>query len=435
MRGKMRRLLTGHEDRRIRDLLDEKKKQPHNVKLIDKFLFTFWVFNISIYQYFMLNKPEDYWIYHVVSLSILLLIRLYVWRQMKWHYFLLDFCYFTNLWLLVCCLFRLDERLPSFYRAAFICSVGPLPLAILVWRISLVFHEYEKVTSVLVHILPMMLCYAMRWGHIHGDPRTGCLSAEERAVADDTLRITDFVIAGAGYLFWQTLYYVKTEVVDRHLLDKDLSIQTSLRMLSTDRKNDFAAAVLAACRRIGIMKNDEFFDPTTAKTKAIFISTQFIYTILTFCVAPFVYYSRIFHLVFIGFIFWVSTYNGAQYYIEIFSKRYQQQFKDSEDFQRVVQAAAEVAFDSGRHVHPTSGTNGKTSPESTQLEEDIQRQRKESVCIAAKQLANEMLSPAPNESPSLMGLPFTAISAEPVHPLPSSSREDGAHNATKDKSV
>jgi hypothetical protein len=270
-----------------------------------------------------------------------------------------------------------------------------------------------------------------------------------RGGADDKLRVTDFAIAGAGYIFWQTLYYIKTEVIDRHLLDKDLSIQTSLRMLATDRKNDFAAAVLAACRRIGIMKTDEFFDPTTTKTKAIFISTQFIYTLVTFCIAPLVYNSRMVHLVFIGFIFWVSAYNGAQYYIEIFSKRYQQQFQDSADFQRVVQAAAEVAFDSGRRSHPANVSTAETVEGGIKKEVGTQRQRKESVCTAAKQLANEMLSPAPNESPSLMGLPLSDISAELVHSLPSGLKEDGAQSvqaslpmdmaskneATKDKSV
>ena len=123
MRNKFRKLVCGDENKRIRDFVDENKEVPSVVKLFDKLLFTFGVFNIAIFQYFMLNAPQKYWLYHTFTLSFLLSIRLYYWKKQKWHYFLLDFCYFTNLWLVICCLFRLDH-IQTFFNACFICSVG-----------------------------------------------------------------------------------------------------------------------------------------------------------------------------------------------------------------------------------------------------------------------------------------------------------------------
>ena len=94
------------------------------------------------------------------------------------------------------------------------------------------------------------------------------------------------------------------------------------------------------------MGKEEVFQPTTFKTKMVFMTSQFIYTLLTFTVAPVVYYSKTLHLYAIGVIFIISTYFGASYYIEIFSKRYQNKFEEAKNIQKVVQIAAEAAFDS-----------------------------------------------------------------------------------------
>jgi hypothetical protein len=232
-------------------------------------------------------------------------------------------------------------------------------MAILVWRISLVFHEYEKVTSVLVHILPLMLCYTMRWHSNINSPH----------VFKKHLEVADFIVAAVMYCFWQLLYFLKTEVIDKKKLDDDLEIQTSLRMLSTDRKNAFTRAVLSIYRSIGIMGTNEEFEPTSIKTKIIFMFTQFVYTIVTFIPAPFLYESKTAHLIYIAFVFWISTYFGAQYYIEIFSKRYQLQFDNAENLKRIVTVASEVAFDAAAQ----SIRKGETSRVPDPVHEDSDR--------------------------------------------------------------
>jgi hypothetical protein len=343
MRSKFRKIVTGDEKKRVRDLYAEKKKVPKNMKMFDKLFFTFGVTNIAICQYFMMNAPRWYWIYHCFLLTSLLLIRFIQYRKLKYHYFLLDFCYFTNFCLAICRVFSLDLLYKTLFNAIFICSVGPLPIAVIVWKISFVFHDHEKVTSVLVHILPLMLCYTMRW---HG--KTAVDSA------DKFLRVEDFALASVGYFCWQVMYYVKTEILDKQKLDDDQEIQTSLRWITTDKKNPFTNAMLKLLRSIGIMGQEEIFVPDQFKTKFIFMMSQFIYTLLTFMVAPLVYYSKTLHLYAIGATFILSTYLGASYYIEIFSKRYQNKFDEA---QNIAIIAAEAAFDSATSLSALEQTS------------------------------------------------------------------------------
>ena len=111
----------------------------------------------------------------------LLSLRCYLYRQYKWHYFLLDFCYFVNgLGFLVvlrhasqapshstcvCHALRHADRSPlsrspAAWQTLFISSSGPVLLAIVAWRNSLVFHSLDKVTSVYIHLFPALLAWS-----------------------------------------------------------------------------------------------------------------------------------------------------------------------------------------------------------------------------------------------------------------------------------
>ena len=201
-----------------------------------------------------------------------------------------------------------------------------------VWRNSLVYHDFDRMTSIYIHILPAMLSFCVRW---HG-------LSEENAVG---LKTQDFFNASFVYLFWQFLYYCKTEVMDKPFLDKNPEVVTSLRWLATDKKNGMARMVLRLCRRLRIFGPTEDYNPSEFKTLLVFMGAQFVYTVVTMLPATFIYSSKKIQLAFITFIFTCVVYNGASYYIEVFSKRYQLKFAKKEDMQKVVQAAAEIAYE------------------------------------------------------------------------------------------
>lgn len=89
---------------------------------------------------------------------------------------------------------------------------------------------------------------------------------------------------------------------------------------------------------------DEEFDHRNLKTKTVFMGTQLLYTLCSVAPVLLWFRYRLVSLWFIVFIFVLGVFNGASYYIEIFSSRYQLKF-NRDDTAKVAQAAAEVAIE------------------------------------------------------------------------------------------
>ena len=80
------------------------------------------------------------------------------------HYFLLDFCYFTNLLLLIYLwLIPAGPLAGKLFMAVFYFTNGPLLGAVVFWRDSLVFHAVDKMTTLLLHVLPALTVVTIRW--------------------------------------------------------------------------------------------------------------------------------------------------------------------------------------------------------------------------------------------------------------------------------
>lgn len=62
------------------------------------------------------------------------------------------------------------------------------------------------------------------------------------------------------YILWQCIYYVKTEVVDRHKLAADPSLQTSLRWLVRSGKGLLHDAALALAKLLRVVDKSEWHD-------------------------------------------------------------------------------------------------------------------------------------------------------------------------------
>lgn len=328
IQAKWRKIVTGNEKKRIRDHLREAQQQPQYVKLMDKLGFTMGVLNITACQYFLLNIPEYFPVWYGVVMPLLLISRLYHFRSQNWHYFLLDFCYFV----ILCTLLNITVlRSDLFFKMCFIFATGSLPIAIPVWRNSLIFHDYDKIVSVYVHILPCMLYYTLRWNtdyagnqclhptSAHSHPTT--TTAPDVAASPEspcpTMYLSDYASALLLYFAWQVLYILKTEVWDRRKLDSNPDILTSLRWMAKDTKNATARSVLKICRRLGAFGSKEEFNSTSMKTKLVFVCSQLVFTTLAFVPSYLVYHSRMAHLLYIGLIFTISVFNGASFYIEV----------------------------------------------------------------------------------------------------------------------
>ena len=325
MKSILRKTITGNENIKVRDHIKKHKGEPKYIKFFDKIFFTLGLVILMTCQFFVLSLPNYFWIWYCATIPMVWLGRIIHFTINKYGFFLIDFCYFNLAWSFLS-IFVESHQL---FKIGFIfsCAVG---FAIVVWRVSLVFHDFDKMTSVYIHIFPPMLYYSMRW---------------TRGYEILPLNIIDFIYAIGGYIFWQMSYYLITEVIVKDKLDKNPDLQTSLRYLSADIDNGTTKVTLKLCRYFGIMDKNEVFNPTSIKTKCIFMGTQFLYTCTTFSIAPVLYNSRMIHLLFLGMLTTVATYNGASFYIEVFSKRYQQQLENKKYVQQVAVAAAQASYE------------------------------------------------------------------------------------------
>jgi Protein of unknown function (DUF2838) len=373
LRSKFRKAITGDESKRVRDHVQE---QPDYVKLLDKIAFTLGLLNILACEYFLVKLPTYFWLWYSLVIPLLILTRISHFKSLGWQYFLLDFCYFVLFCVFVNLYFFSDSQI--FFKICFMYANGPLTWAIVIWRNSLVFHDYDKITSVYIHFLPCVLYYAWRWhghdslaelqsriGRISGDcMKQNCRLSEASPSSYENIHFKDIVLAAFGYLFWQMCYFAKTEILDKRKLDERPELLTSLRWMSTDKKNFFARFVLSVCRNVGLLRFDEHFDCYSVKTKIIFMSAQFLYSITTFAPTILLYNFQICHVAFLIFIFCAAAFNGASFYIEVFSKVYQLKIEKLLEMRKLAELAARTPFDSTNSGNPySSEANGHTSDE------------------------------------------------------------------------
>lgn len=368
LKEKLRKVVTGDETKSVRAHVRAKRQEPTIVKLIDKLSFTFGVINIAVCEYFVTNQPQYFWAFYTVVMSLMLFARAFRFHAIKYHYFMLDFCYFTQL---LC--FLSIYLLPwseTFAKVVFIFANGPLSWAVPVWRNSLVFHDMDKLTTVYIHVLPNMLTYCTRWPD-KGQPG---------------LMLDDFLWAIMGYIFWQLCYFIKTEINDRAKLDADPEIQTSLRFLTMDRRNPMHQLVKSLMIQLGVMKKGESFDHATLKTKVIFMGSQLVYTIFTFLPIPWLYNSQTRHLYFVIGVFVIAIYNGASFYIEVFSKRYMKQFEKRQEMQAVAEAAARIALETAAALpEAEAAVNPQIPPVTEELARSAEEQREAQAGTAEQQ--------------------------------------------------
>merc|ERR1712109_400371 len=124
------------------------------------------------------------------------------------------------------------------------------------------------------------------------------------------------------YVAWQIGYLFMTEIVLRQRLEADPEIITSQRYLSRDKKNGINKLVTKMCKKYGYLEETAQFDSESTLAKGVFVLSQVIYTILTILHPPILFKSYYLSCVFLVFVFTMAVWNGASYYIEIFSTRY-----------------------------------------------------------------------------------------------------------------
>ncbi|KAL7713502.1 Glycerophosphocholine acyltransferase 1 [Entamoeba marina] len=265
------------------------EKQP-NVKFLDKITFVLGVALLVLSEYIILARPELMHIFYLLVIIPLVTSRYLVYRMNGWHYFLLDFCYYTNalMIIMVISVFMFNYVTPLF-EICFVLANGPLLLAIPLWTNSLVFHDLTKLTSISIHFLPAMVTYTIRW-------------FSDVPVEPSLTFTTGFLYPILFYCFWQATYLIITEVFKRDVI-YDEGYMTSIRWLTHFKPHKLYYIII---EKILLM-----------------VLTQLVYTIIT-VLPTFLYYKfRVLQTIWMLFCFFWSAWNGANFYFEIFLYKYQ----------------------------------------------------------------------------------------------------------------
>jgi hypothetical protein len=126
------------------DKLGERWNDTKTVTLREKFSFIAGVLNIFISGYLIGGAPEYFHWWYTLQLLYFMPIRFYAYKKREYHYFLADLCYFVNfLCMLSIWVFPNSKRL---FISTYCLAFGNNAIAIAMWRNSLVFHSFDKVT-------------------------------------------------------------------------------------------------------------------------------------------------------------------------------------------------------------------------------------------------------------------------------------------------
>jgi len=308
---KWRKAVTGDPEKRIRDHM----KEVPQVKMIDKLSFTFGVLCICGSEWLALRHADWFPLYYYGIMTMLLVWRFIAYSKDKYQLFMLDFCYFVNLSVILQTAFFPSNI--NWFKANYILCMGPLMFAIIVWKNSLVFHSLDKLTSFFLHAFPPLTVHLFRWG----------LIPNPAIQHDDHLAPAEALLLPLGlYLCWQLGYWTITEGVLRSQLANDPDLITSIRYLASDKKNGFRNLCLSLLSWLGLTHPGEELVADSVKTKITFAVTQLVYTLITIIPTPFLFSSYRLSCVYLVLLYSFGTWNGASYYIEVFAERYRLQF-------------------------------------------------------------------------------------------------------------
>ncbi|KAH7100574.1 hypothetical protein BKA62DRAFT_705856 [Auriculariales sp. MPI-PUGE-AT-0066] len=245
---------------------------------------------------------------HVVFtvLSILLLpARAYEYKRKAWHYFLFDLCYYVNVLTLV--FLWILPNSPVLWVTCYCLSHGSLASAVITWRNSLVFHDWEKVTSVFIHVYPPFVFTVLRHFYPGAEKRFPAIQRVPHLEPFGAL-----FLSGLVYMIWQGLYW-KFVLINRKKKIESGQRLTSFSFLLHDKRGIIG-------RKLSTLKPEN--------REWSFMVGQLVYAIVTELPAVFLLYDSPFWSgAFMLFIFTASVWNGAGFYIEVFGRKFERELE------------------------------------------------------------------------------------------------------------
>ncbi|KAF9662306.1 hypothetical protein SADUNF_Sadunf18G0039300 [Salix dunnii] len=212
------------------------KQAEEHERFINKVTHLLGVLGFGGFCFLLGARPQDIPYVYCFFYFTFVPLRWIYYRFKKWHYYLLDFCYYANtIFLVDLLLYPKNEKL---FMVCFSFAEGPLAWALIVWRCSLVFSSADKLVSVLIHLLPGLVFFTIRWWNpatfeaMHPEETSGRVSWPYGVEDKSYLFTWLFWVPLFAYTLWQVLYFLIVDVLRRQRLLRDPEVMTSYRELS-----------------------------------------------------------------------------------------------------------------------------------------------------------------------------------------------------------
>jgi hypothetical protein len=112
-------------------------------------------------------SPAAYALLYTATALALMGARWLAFREDGKHYLLFEFCYIANLAALHYVWAGQGDG-AALFQALFAAANGPLALAVLTLQQPLLFHSWQHLASVFIHVCPAMLTWGLRWAGAGG---------------------------------------------------------------------------------------------------------------------------------------------------------------------------------------------------------------------------------------------------------------------------
>lgn len=183
-------------------------------------------------------------------------------------FFLLDFCYFVNVGVVIFLMLPVEARDPRVEAALYALAEGPVAGAIAAWQTAWVFSSIEHTISVLIHLMPGLAMYAHRhlprvttWNQIMSCiPKlrsaatalnfSGCITDKGPLSSALPLEWKSCMMwlmlaPMVFYAIWQFIYFLAVQVLSENAIRRD-NLDTSYKCLArrAARANNFLARLV-----------------------------------------------------------------------------------------------------------------------------------------------------------------------------------------------
>ncbi|XP_020595390.1 uncharacterized membrane protein C776.05 [Phalaenopsis equestris] len=289
------------------------KRAEEHERFITKVTYLLSVLGFGGFCYILGARPQDvpyvYCLFYVTFVPL----RWIYYRYKKWHYYLLDFCYYANtIFLVMLLMFPKNEK---FFMVCFSFAEGPLAWALIVWRCSLVFSSFDKIVSVLIHLLPGIVYFTIRWWNpdtfaaMHPAGTTARVSWPYVEDNKSYLWIWLFLVPLVAYTLWQLLYFLIVNVLRRQRLLQDPEVMTSYRELS--KKAQKADNIWW---RLSGMLGD-------SNRPIMYIMLQAVFTVATMALTVPIFLSYQMHVIFQVLKVTALVWNGGNFLIDVMPRQ------------------------------------------------------------------------------------------------------------------